>query len=501
MSAVAAEIARPTTPEALEKWYAKHGITPDSEGWIDDLPYGPSPVEKDEIVEHVRVNAARHEVRNLTGHKYIAETFVFVCGGPSVADHLDEIKQKSLDPNYHVYTSNATCRYLLSKGIVPMFQVIIDPKPSKVHDLKYDAPAGKPTLLLGLQCHPDLFDAAAKTGRPTFKFLAASATDRTPSDIEVARAALTEQDPELIGIGGGSMMGTRALFLAESLGYRKVEFYGLDGSITVKDGNVVNYYSYNKPRGESVLECVMADGRKFNSTMAFARQSHEIVALLDKLPGMDMLFHGEGMIQHQVGLWAQANPHYRIRITPEYAAQMAQMHDVKKTFGRSGHAHAARVFVGAAQLLKRNGSCRVLDYGCGKETLKYALEQSFPDIGMEVVGYDPGIPGLDQEPEKADMVVCGDVMEHVERPCVSAVIDHIAELTKHVAIFVVSLVPAQKVLPDGRNAHITLEHPDWWRSHLKRRFVIVEDYNAGHEVTFVGIPIERWQSINEPEDK
>jgi len=47
-------------------------------------------------------------------------------------------------------------------------------------------------------------------------------------------------------------------------------------------------------------------------------------------------------------------------------------------------------------------------------------------------------------------------------------------LTVKMAILVISLRPAQKTLPDGRNAHICLQKENWWLSKLRRHFIIAE---------------------------
>jgi hypothetical protein len=487
------ELARAPTAEELKSWYEEHDIKPDADGKFDDLPYGPTPVEKSKIVDQVRENAQRRDVKNLTfpPFGFNPKTMVFVCGGPTLASHLDELREKSLDPAYEVYTSNKTCMYLLENNIKPKYHVIIDPTEKKKKDLAYDC--DEVTLLLGLQCNPAVFEA--RGNRKTFKFLAASALDRSPSDVEVAQEALTEDDPTMIGIGGGSMMGTRALYLASALGHRRIEYYGFDACTDYDpDKQTVRHYAYDKQRGENILEVVAGNGRKFYSTLAFSRQGNEIMTLMDKLPGMDVVVHGDSFMSNQVEIYKSLHPNAPYRFTPEYAALNAQMHVEKPNYGVSGHQHAQRVFMGSAQLGAKFGSCDVLDYGCGKETLRQEVERAFlvhPDI--RILAYDPGRPGFDAEPEPADMVVCTDVMEHVEPECVDAVLKHIHSLTRHIAIIDVDVEPANKHLPDGRNAHICLRERDWWESFIKKYFVIIEKQTMDRSLLVVAQPIEKYR--------
>lgn len=489
MRAQEVEIGRAPTPQQLTEWYAEHNITPDESGVFTDLPYGPSPVEKDIIVEHVRENAKRAEVRNLQAHRYIARTMVFVAGGPSVGDHLEEIRAKALDPAFDVYTSNATCKYLLSKGITPKFHVILDPTERKVKDLDYDC--DEVTLVLGLQCHPKVFEVIGN--RKAFKFLAASATDRTPSDVDVAKGACTAEDPNLLGIGGGSMTGTRMMYFAAVMGYRRLEYYGFDASVKFENGRVRNY-AYNKQRSENVLEVEAANGRKYFSTLALSRQANEIVKLLDNLPGLDVVVHGDSFMANQVAMWKEQNAPVPERISPEYLDMQRRMFAESPTYASSGHSHADRVFMAGAQILRKFGKCDILDYGCGKESLRLAIESAFPSIpGMTIRGYDPCREGLDGEPAPAELVVNTDSMEHVEPKSVDTVLRHIRDLTGHVAIFVISTRAAFKNLPDGRNAHICLHDKDWWISFLGKYFVVIEQWNNPVELIAVVQPIARYR--------
>ena len=477
----------------MDSWYEKHGIKPNEDGTFTEMPYGKTPVEENAILEQVRTNAQRHEIPNLRGAIFRQETMVFVAGGPSLNHFIDEIRAKCSDPSYDVYTSNKTCSWMLSKGMRPKYHVILDPTERKKLDLEYEDHDGI-TAVLGLQCHPAVFEKAIERGQKAVKFLAASASRDGVSDVDVARAALTSKDPEIIGIGGGTMCGTRMLYLAAALGYRRIEYYGFDASVEYDlNTNVVRNYAYSKPRGEYVIEVEAKNGRKFYSTVALARQAEEIVRLMDNLPGLEVVIHGDTFMANQVALYYDQNEPAPYRFTKEYAALQAQLHESHDRYGTSGAEHAARVFMAGAQIVKKFGKCDILDYGCGKETLKAAMEATFPSIpAMRVLGYDPGRPGYDKDPAMAQVVVCTDVMEHIEPECVDAVLRHLCELTEHVVIINVALVPAVKTLADGRNAHICLKPKEWWSSYFKKYFVLIEQADSPAEYLVVGQPIGKW---------
>lgn len=150
-------------------------------------------------------------------------------------------------------------------------------------------------------------------------------------------------------------------------------------------------------------------------------------------------------------------------ISENYAQLNMQLHLERSDYGTSGQQWAKTV----QDLLNASESVTVLDYGCGKQT----LAQSLPDI--EIFGFDPAIPGLDQPPAPADLLVCTDVLEHVEPEFIDAVLDDLARLTKKAALITVATRPAIKQLADGRNAHLTVQPLAWWREKFESRFEIL----------------------------
>jgi hypothetical protein len=139
-----------------------------------------------------------------------------------------------------------------------------------------------------------------------------------------------------------------------------------------------------------------------------------------------------------------------------YRQQLQQKHATMK-WGKSGNSHAPEVTALAREL----GARSVLDYGCGRGTLKPAL----PDL--KVFEYDPGIPGKDHLPKPADLVVCTDVLEHIEPELLDGVLRHLYLLAGRGAYLVIATRLARELLPDGRNAHLIVQEPPWWLAKLK----------------------------------
>lgn len=163
-------------------------------------------------------------------------------------------------------------------------------------------------------------------------------------------------------------------------------------------------------------------------------------------------------------------------ISADYAHLNAQLHVSRPDYGTSGQRWASVV----ADLADRVGASEILDYGCGKQTLAAALP------GRRVIGYDPAIAALSALPEAADVVVCTDVLEHVEPEFIDDVLDDLCRVTRKAALITVATRPAVKTLADGRNAHLTVQPFGWWREHFLARFDVVDVVeDAGNEFTLI----------------
>lgn len=141
-------------------------------------------------------------------------------------------------------------------------------------------------------------------------------------------------------------------------------------------------------------------------------------------------------------------------ITPEYRALNVQMHEEIPRYGTSGQKWVDPV----QALAEAVGARTVLDYGCGKGTLGDGLRR------LKVFEYDPAIPGKQELPESAGVVVCTDVMEHVEPAFTRAVVAQLCALATRAVFVVVCCIEGDRMLPDGRPAHINVRSAAEWAS-------------------------------------
>ena len=148
-------------------------------------------------------------------------------------------------------------------------------------------------------------------------------------------------------------------------------------------------------------------------------------------------------------------------ITQQYADLNKKLHEVNRDYGGHGDRYAKIV----RKLAETNGVKSILDYGCGKGALAESLD--FP-----IWEYDPGIEGKEAAPRPADLVVCTDVLEHIEPDLLPAVLEDFKRVIKVTGFFAIHTGAAGKTLPDGRNTHLIQQGMDAWRTTLEKYFHI-----------------------------
>ncbi len=156
-------------------------------------------------------------------------------------------------------------------------------------------------------------------------------------------------------------------------------------------------------------------------------------------------------------------------ISDDYKDLNRLLHESNPNYGTSGSKSAKFV----VELANTTGLRDILDYGCGKGTLGQVLN-------IDIKEFDPCIEGKDAPPQPADIVVCTDVLEHIEPNCLEDVLNDLQRLTKHTLLLVISTRPAMKKLADGRNAHLIIEPIDYWLPKLMLRWELDEFKSLGN---------------------
>lgn len=141
--------------------------------------------------------------------------------------------------------------------------------------------------------------------------------------------------------------------------------------------------------------------------------------------------------------------------------QYKELHKDKDLYtGSALEIHAQSIKQGLAI----TGSNSILDFGCGKG-IQYSKENLHTEyfFGIMPSLYDPGVEEYSKLPKgNFDAVISTDVLEHIEEEDVDAFIKQLFSKAEKFVYLGICNKPANSILPDGRNAHVTLKSFDWW---------------------------------------
>ena len=160
-----------------------------------------------------------------------------------------------------------------------------------------------------------------------------------------------------------------------------------------------------------------------------------------------------------------APPH--LLISEEYREMQRKLHE-NPDYGIASVGYAPFV----AEVIEALGATEMLDYGAGKGRLGLTLRSSLRRP-LKIYHYDPAVAEWSAPPAPCGLVSCIDVLEHIEPDLLENVLDDLERVTLGVGVFTVHTEPAMKVLPDGRNAHLIQQPPQWWLPRIMNRFDLV----------------------------
>lgn len=154
-------------------------------------------------------------------------------------------------------------------------------------------------------------------------------------------------------------------------------------------------------------------------------------------------------------------------ISPQYREQQKQLHETT-VYGTASAHYAKQV----SKLIETHRVDELLDYGAGSRLtlIKTIGDGRLCERKFKYIPYEPAIEKYADTPEPAEMVVCLDVLEHIEPECLDDVLNDLKRVVKRLGFFTVSCEPAVKTLNDGRNAHLIQEPPQWWLPRITDRF-------------------------------
>ena len=131
-------------------------------------------------------------------------------------------------------------------------------------------------------------------------------------------------------------------------------------------------------------------------------------------------------------------------------------------------------------LIEETGANTLLDYGSGKG-IAYGLPSvDAPGVGNVgplidywdvdcVTCYDPCYPIYARRPQEVfDAVVCTDVLEHCPEEDLDWIVTDLFSYARRFVFAAVACFPAMTHLPNGENAHCTVQTSEWWNERFLR---------------------------------
>lgn len=180
-------------------------------------------------------------------------------------------------------------------------------------------------------------------------------------------------------------------------------------------------------------------------------------------------------------IYTKARPSARFEQLLEQYEIMHRQPDPKARNGHNQVFDGRRLPKSAAkisELVRRTGAKTILDFGSGKggSYLPWPGEapgsrfKSHPEWnGVKVICFDPGYEPFSKPWSKpTDGVISTDVVEHIPAEDVPWILDKMFGKARKFVYVVAACYPAEKNLPNGENAHCTIEAPNWWADRMAR---------------------------------
>ena len=135
------------------------------------------------------------------------------------------------------------------------------------------------------------------------------------------------------------------------------------------------------------------------------------------------------------------------------------------------------------KLMLLEGVKSLLDYGCGKALLYDDMK--YKEMPIDKNGqvlpkplsklwqldyfslYDPAYEKYSKLPKgKYDAVICTDVIEHIDEKDVDWILDEIFSYARKFVFVTIACYKALKKFEDGRNLHVNVKQPSYWKEKL-----------------------------------
>ena len=375
---------------------------------------------------------------------------IMIGGGDSINDHIEDIR-KLQDKGGVVFAMNAAALWAREHRINVDYQVIVDAKPETATLVDHHADCH----LFASQCSPETIKQAENLILWHLDI----------GNIETILPPERVKQGGYVIVGGESTVGTCALCVAYTQGFRDLHVFGYDSSY--RDGKSHGYdQDINKTMPTTTVKWA---GKEFQVSIAMKHQAEKFQVYAQALKSMECKIHvyGEGLLQTIYNTPTK-------NLTEQEKYQLMWQYDSYRNV--SPGEQVVDLFVNEF-MEKIASEGRIIDFGCGTGRAGVKLKEK----GFEVVLLDftdncrddeaLNIPFIQWDltnpiPIRSEYGLCTDVMEHIPPEDVETVIKNIMDSADKV-LFQISTV--DDVMGDLINAplHLTVQPHDWWKKQFK----------------------------------
>ncbi|HQR22395.1 MAG TPA: DUF115 domain-containing protein [Burkholderiaceae bacterium] len=237
-------------------------------------------VSAEQVAAQVRRNIGDGWAQ-VTPHLTQETEVALLCGGPSLAGQLGEIRRLKA-AGAKIVTVNGAYQWALEQGLQVGAQIVVDARDSNA---RFTHPVADETkYLIASQCHPSVLD-----GLPRDRTLLWHTT------AESIREILDELLPQWWGIPGGSTVVLRAIPLLRLLGYYRFHLFGFDSCY---QGDAHHAYAQPENERDTAIDITCGE-RMFRCAPWMVSQAQEFMDLVRFLGDeIELEVYGDGLIAH-----------------------------------------------------------------------------------------------------------------------------------------------------------------------------------------------------------
>lgn len=211
-----------------------------------------------------------------------------VGAGPSIKDHIDEIR-KFQDVDI-IISLNGAHDYLIKHGVTPRIHIIFETDLESVEHSTCGPPHKDVYYYICSHCHQSIFESLEDYHRVAWHCF-----DEPPE----YQALIAKLFPKQFMVGGGFVTLFKAINIASILGYRSFELFGCECSFTGENTHYEGYQNKTEEGTIVVAAGTLEEHKTFHTTPTLSFLASEVIRFCaTNQRGIRIKVHGDGLLRH-----------------------------------------------------------------------------------------------------------------------------------------------------------------------------------------------------------